>query len=247
MPEALSQALAVPGLGWLTLAVLVAGLVRGFSGFGSAMIIMPVASSVLSPFGAIAFLIVVELFGPLPNLPDALRNGDRRDVARLMLGAVLGLPLGLLGLSTLSPVLFGWGVSIIVIVLLILLMAGWRYQGVIGPGMIIGVGGFLSGLAGLAGPPVIMVYMASRRPIAVIRANFLLYLLCIDILMLVAFGLLGELHLDLVLVGVLLIVPYVLANMAGARLFRPEAERAFRTVAYVIIAASALLGLPIWM
>ena len=81
MPDWLGPALDVPGLGWLIIAVCVAGLVRGFAGFGSAMIIMPVASSVLSPVEAVIFLITAELIGPLPNAPAAWRDGAPRDVS----------------------------------------------------------------------------------------------------------------------------------------------------------------------
>lgn len=53
MNEAVQAALATDGLIWLTIGVIVAGLVRGFSGFGTAMICMPVAGAVLSPVGAL--------------------------------------------------------------------------------------------------------------------------------------------------------------------------------------------------
>ncbi|XDA99888.1 sulfite exporter TauE/SafE family protein [Sulfitobacter sp. LCG007] len=249
MPEALGSVLQTDGLIWLLIAVIAAGLVRGFSGFGSAMVMMPVAASVLTPFAAITFLTVVELVGPLPNLPDALRRGDRADASRLLLGALIGLPFGIWALSRLSPEVFGWSVSLIVLGLLSLLIAGWRYARTLSAGTIVGVGGlggFLSGVSGLAGPPVIMLYMSSRLPAEVIRANFLLYLLGIDMMMLAAFWLMGQLQPAAIVTGVAMIVPYVLANMAGAQLFRPGAERQFRAVAYAIIAASAILGLPIW-
>ena len=43
-----------------------AGLVRGFSGFGTAMIYLPVASQFLTPFEALITLMVMDFFGPLP-------------------------------------------------------------------------------------------------------------------------------------------------------------------------------------
>ena len=46
--------------------------------------------------------------------------------------------------------------------------------------------------------------------------------------------------------GLLAGVPNVIANIIGARLFDPKRERLFRTVAYIVIAASAILGLPLW-
>lgn len=249
MPEALAQALALPGLGWLAAVVVIAGLVRGFAGFGSAMIIMPVASTVLPPVSAIVFLTVTELVGPMPNMPAAIRDGSRGDITRLALGAILALPLGIWSLTLMSPALFGWLVSLLVLGLLGALMLGWRYHGEMTPLLVTatgGVGGFLSGSTGVAGPPVIMLYMASRLPIAVIRANFLMYLMMIDLLMLAAFWMLGLMQMAPAIMGMVLWLPYMLANMAGARLFRPDAERGFRGVAYIIIAASALSGLPFW-
>jgi uncharacterized membrane protein YfcA len=177
MPDWITTALATPGLGWLVLSIVAAGLVRGFSGFGSALIIMPVASSVLSPFAAILFLTVVEMFGPLPNLRNALQNGALREVGMLLFGAAVGLPVGLALLSLVSPEAFNWAVSIAVLLLLITLMFGWRYEGELRPSGVTGVGvlgGFMAGIIGIPGPPVIIFYMASRNaitmPAAMIRA-----------------------------------------------------------------------------
>lgn len=249
MLDAYPAALALPGLWWLAGAIVAAGLVRGFTGFGSALIIMPAASSVLDPFAALVFLTVVEFWGPLPNLPSALRTGRRDEVVRLLVGAAIGLPLGLWALSFLEPDVFGWLVSSVVLVLLILVMTGWRYAGTLRGSAVTGVGslgGFLGGVAGVPGPPVIMLYMASGHPIAIIRANFLLYLLGIDIMMIAVLLSAGLLDMVALTVGVMLVPLYMLANVVGAWVFDPGAERLFRAVAYLVIAASAILGLPVW-
>ena len=49
MPEALTQGLATPGLIWLLFTIGLAGIVRGFSGFGTALIFVPVANIFLEP------------------------------------------------------------------------------------------------------------------------------------------------------------------------------------------------------
>ncbi|WP_415403449.1 sulfite exporter TauE/SafE family protein [Tateyamaria sp. SN3-11] len=249
MVQLFTESLALPGLGWLIAAIAAAGLVRGFAGFGSGMIIMAAASSVMSPFAALAFLVVVEFWGPLPNLRAAWREGDLNEAKFLLMGVAIGLPVGLWTLSFVDPELFGWGVSIAILILLAALVSGWRYAGPMGPRMIAGVGtfgGFLGGLAGIPGPPVILLYMASAKAVSVIRANFLLYLLGIDMMMLAIFVVFGLLDRQAVLIGVVLVPLYMLANVAGAWLFDPKAERLFRAVAYIVIAASAILGLPVW-
>jgi len=249
MLDAIQSALQTEGLIWLIMAVLVAGVVRGFSGFGSAMIIMPVASSVLSPVEAVIFLVSAEVLGPLPNLPNSYRNGAPRDIALLILGATLMLPVGLWCLSIMEPTAFGWLISGIILALLVLMMTGWRYRGVLTRPIKFITGclsGFMTGFAGIPGPPVIMLYMASTLPVKMIRANFNMYLVAVDVILFPTLWLTGQLQWPIVLLGLLAGIPYLAANVVGARLFNPDAERFFRLVAYGVIAAAALLGLPIW-
>jgi len=88
--------------------------------------------------------------------------------------------------------------------------------------------------------------MASTRPAAVIRANTFLFLLVTDVVLLPMLWLYGELQLTAVLWGVMLIIPTFAGSMIGNWLFRPRFERVYRTAAYLIIAATALSGLPLW-
>ena len=72
MSEVIAQALAVPGIAWVFGAAFVAGLVRGFAGFGTAMIFLPIATQMLEPVWAVIVLILMDVIGPLPALPRAL-------------------------------------------------------------------------------------------------------------------------------------------------------------------------------
>lgn len=249
MPDALSSVFEIDGLIWLFLAVFVAGLVRGFAGFGSGMIIMAASSSVLSPVSAVVFMLMAEVVGPLPNLRAAWRDGAPRDVGRLMIGATLAVPLGIFCLANMTTDGFGWIVSTCILILLAFLMTGWRYKGELTPRLTVAtgaLGGFMAGFAGIPGPPVIMLYMSSRLPIAVIRANFLLYLLAIDLVIIAIFWGSDLLVWEIAVLGLVAGIPNVLANILGAKLFDPNAETLFRRVAYLIIAASAIMGLPLW-
>jgi len=108
------------------------------------------------------------------------------------------------------------------------------------------MGGFSMGVAGLPGPPVIMFYMSSRKPVAVIRANLQLYMFGLDIMFVPMIWLLGWLDVNALVVGGMLVIPYIIANFLGGKLFNPKAEVRFRRVAYIIIGLSAVLGLPLW-
>ncbi len=247
MPEIAASVLATPGLIWLIGAALAAGIVRGFAGFGTAMIYLPVAGQWLPPFEALTTLVVMDLIGPLPHVKRALRDGIAADVARLSAGMIVALPFGVYVLSLVAPEVFRYGVSFVTMSLLLLLIGGVRYTGALSRPVIYGTGaagGFLAGSVGLPGPPVIMLYMASGHTPKVIRANNMLYLILSVVAMLAMFAIFGKLVLSAVGLGLALAVPYLLGNVAGGLIFRDEAERTYRMVAYAIIAASAVSGLP---
>lgn len=249
MPEVFSVALATEGLYFIALGAFLAGVVRGFTGFGTAMVFMPIAAQFLGPFEALTVLLVKDLVAPLMHVPRALREGHPADVLRLGLGAVLAVPLGVLLLTLVEPVTFRWGVSVTSFVLLILLVTGVRYRGVLTKKLIYvagGAGGLLAGSVGLPGPPVIMLYMASTLPVSAVRANLTLYLILADLILVAVLWAGGLLVFSALALGAVMIAPYLAGNWTGAMLFRPEAEKIYRWVAYLIIAASAISGMPIW-
>lgn len=249
MPELAAGPWALPGLGWLVLATVLAGLVRGFTGFGTGMVLLPVAAGVLGPFQALTVMVAIDFVGPLVNVRAAWREVDGRDLARLCAGLVVALPAGILVLTLVPAEAFRWAVSVLALALLGLLVAGVRYRGRLTPPLVVGTGlvsGFAGGAAGLAGPPAILLYLASTLPARVIRATLLLYLLASDIVLGGALAVAGRLEVGALVLGAALVLPYMAALWTGARLFDPARERLYRGVSYAIIAAAAISGLPVW-
>jgi uncharacterized membrane protein YfcA len=243
------QALSLEGLWLLTIAVMLGGLVRGFAGFGTAMVFVPLAATVVSPVWTIVIMFMFDLFGPIPLLPRAWRDSEPRDVGLLGIGALIGLPFGIYFLTRIDPITFRWLVSGLSITMLALLLSGWRYRNPLNEIMTCCIGlvsGFMMGIAALPGPAVILSYMTSPRRPSVIRGNTMIYLFLVDIvafLMFLTKGLLAALPL---VIGLLLVVPYTIAGLVGTRIFDPEKEYIYRRVAYALIAGSAVLGMPIW-
>ncbi|MEQ9694084.1 sulfite exporter TauE/SafE family protein [Shimia sp. SDUM112013] len=248
MPDLLSEALAFEGLIWIGLAAFVAGMVRGFAGFGTALVYLPVAAQFMPPVWAILTVAAMDIFGPLPNLPGTVRIAHKRDLMRLFIGTVIALPIGLLVIVSVNPDIIRYVISGIALGMLVVLIAGLRYRGTVTAPMVYGIGGgagFLGGVAGLPGPPVILFYMASPHGPAVIRANTNVYLFGYDLLLIAVLAITAQLAALPFVLGLLLAVPAVLGNWLGGVIFDPARERLYRAVAYIIIAASAISGLPI--
>lgn len=192
----LTELVQLPGLWWLLLGAAIAGTVRGFTGFGTAMVYLPFASAVVSPVTALVSLITMDLFGPLPMVPGALRKGQPRDVALMGLGLVIMLPVGLWFLVRMESDTYRYVVSVTTLACVMVLLSGLRYTGQVSKGVIAatgGLGGFLGGVAGLPGPPVTVLYMASNLPAETVRANMILYLMLADLAIFPVLGMQGVL------------------------------------------------------
>src|SRR3954464_10518244 len=89
----------------------VSGTARGFSGFGSALIFMPLASSIAAPRLVAALLLVIDFIGSAPLIPNAGKQADRKATAIMALGALVGVPVGTWLLTRLEPVTTRWIIS----------------------------------------------------------------------------------------------------------------------------------------
>lgn len=249
MPDILSTVLAMQGLWWLVVVSFVAGLVRGFSGFGSGLVLLPATAAALGPVAGITAMTIADLVGPSLIVRRALRAVHLPDLARLLCATAVALPVGVALLLLLDPVVFRYGLSIVALVTLGFLISGLRYRGVLSPPLIYatgGLAGLLGGTVGVPGPPIITLYLASTLPPATIRATILVYIVVYDLYLLGVYALNGRLLAEALLVGALLAIPNIAGNSLGAVIFRPSLERFYRATAYAIIAVSALSALPLW-
>src|SRR5258705_4825547 len=136
----------------------VSGTARGFSGFGSALIFMPLASSIAAPRLVAALLLIIDFVAAAPLIPNAWKHADRKATAVMVAGALVGVPVGTYFLSRLDPVTTRWIISAFVFTLLMLLLSGCRYRGKDYPAISVGIGGlsgFCSGLAQTGGTAIL--------------------------------------------------------------------------------------------
>jgi uncharacterized membrane protein YfcA len=226
---------------------LVSGTARGFSGFGSALIFMPLASSMAAPRLVAALLLIIDFVAALPLAPNAWKHADRRATAVMVSGALIGVPVGTYFLSRLDPVTTRWIISGFVVALLLLLLSGWRYRGKDHAALAVGIGGlsgFCSGLAQTGGPPLVGYWLG--RPIAptIARANILLFFAASDFFSMVSYALTGLITADAIRFSLLVGPVYAIGILIGAALFGRASEPLFRGICYALIAAAVVIGLP---
>jgi uncharacterized membrane protein YfcA len=225
----------------------VSGTARGFSGFGSALIFMPLASSMAAPRLVAALLLIIDFVAAAPLVPNAWKQADRKATAVMVTGALVGVPIGTYFLSRLDPVTTRWIISAFVFALLVLLLSGWRYRDKDYPAISVGIGalsGFCSGLAQTGGPPIVGYWLGRPIASAIARANILLFFGASDFFSLVSYSLTGLITADAIKFALLVGPIYAIGVWFGASLFGRASEALFRGICYVLIAAAVIIGLP---
>ena len=232
----------------MIVVALMAGLARGFSGFGAALIFMPIGSALVGPQAAAAILWIIDTSMSLPMLPAAVRLADTRQVGLMTIGAMVGVPLGTAVLAYADPLLVRWAIVIIVAGLLGLLIFGWRYSGKPRPPLTIGVGalaGLFGGAAQVGGPPVIAYWLGTGLPANLVRANIIAYFGCATILSGISYWLAGLLSLKALALALVAAPAYAIGLRAGSTGFRFARESLFRRICFGLIGVAVLLGMPL--
>jgi len=249
MPDALIAAALTPGLIWLILTIAVAGVVRGFSGFGTALVFVPVAGAFLAPADIITIMVLTGLLSTATLMPRAWKHADRTEVSWLAAASVVTVPLGIMALGILDPLAIRWFVAGMAGTTLVLMVLGWRYTGHIGRGGLLGLGaaaGLTGGMTGVSGPIIILFYLAGQARAQNVRANTILYLGVLDVVIGANLFLGGLGRPEAIWLAALLCLPYFVTSLIGQALFRPELERVYRSVTYIVIALAVASGLPVW-
>ncbi|WP_342451519.1 sulfite exporter TauE/SafE family protein [Neoroseomonas nitratireducens] len=228
------------------LATIVAGVMRGYSGFGTAVILAPVYSLLWGPRAGVPIMLLMELLVSVQLLPGALKDADRRVVLPLGGAAALATPLGAWILFTADGESLRRFIGGFVLVFGLLLMSGWRYRGSRPLPLNLFVGtlaGLLKGSTGMSGPPVILYLLAGLEEAKRHRANLILFFATIAVVSVVPPLLGGLIDLPVLLRLAVLLPVMAISVPIGARLFHVIPERLYRPFAMAVLLGAGGLAL----
>jgi uncharacterized membrane protein YfcA len=227
----------------------VGGAVRGFSGFGSALIYVPLISAVYEPSIATVSFVLIDFVCVTPFALRAFAKVHWREVLPALAAALLTVPLGTMAQQAIDPVILRWGMALFVLAFVILVASGWRYPFKQSAPVAIGAGalsGFAGAAAQLGGPPVILYWLGSPSGAAVVRANLMVYLVLLGLALIANYAWHGLIAATPLSLAVLLWLPYIVALAVGARWFRGASDVAYRRIAYAIVALAAVASMPVF-
>lgn len=231
------ELIAWPGVLALAGAV-AAGLMRGFAGFGAAMVMAPVFALLFGPAQTIAIIILMEALVTVQVLPGVWREADWPLVLWLAIPAALAMPLGSWTMQTVDAGLIVRAIGALVVGFVLILALGWRYRGPRPWPLTVGVGalsGYMMAATSVGLPPVIVYLFSGTSGATSNRANTISYIALTVAALVTVMAVQGLLGVP-VLVRVALLMPvYVAAVGTGTRLFRQSSERLYRIVALAVL------------
>lgn len=225
--------------------VFLVAVLRGFTGFGFALVAVPLLSLALAPVMAVPLVLLLEVVASLQLLPAIWRQAQWRAVLLLACGAVFGTPIGLYALAVLPPETMRLAIALVVLATAGLMAAGLRFRGRPSRGTTMSAGlasGILNGGAAMSGPPIVLYFLASPATASISRASLVLYFLLADL-----FGVGLAAASGLVTGGVLLLTALLLPGLflgqaIGARFFRDERQAAYRGISIGVLLLTGILA-----
>lgn len=220
-----------------------AGVVRGITGFGGAMVMAPPLALLLGPVLAVPVVLALESVAAAPMLVQTRREVRWALVGPILAGACIAAPLGSYVLVVAEPQLLRRAIAAIVIAFSLVLLLGWRYKGRQRTASSVAIGavsGAMLGATSIGGPPVILYLLSGPDSVKSTRANMSVYLAATALAGLLALWAGGALAAGTVLASLLLAPGYLAGLAAGVGAFpRFDDERFRRFTLLLLITVSA--------
>lgn len=228
-----------------------AALVRGLTGFGMAIILVPLLSLVIRPDQAVVLAILLQfLIGPM-GVRQVIADCHWPSARVIAGSAVFATPLGLLLLARTTPDVARLIITAIAIIAFLLVLLPRRKNdrppavATVTTGLIAGV---LTGFAAMPGPPVVPYYLRGDFTPHQARASMMMIFFATAITGTFVSLVLGLATIQLGVIALILFVPMLAGNWIGALAFGKISPVVWRSAVAALLGVSAISAIvrAIW-
>lgn len=229
-----------------SIAVL-AGFMRGFVGVGSGMLMAPIFAIIYGPVDIVAIIIMMDLAVTLQLLPNVKQYIEWRVIIPMGIAAIAFMPLGRWLLLNVDADLMTHVIAWIVMVFVIVLMIGWKYDGEkrLSTTIVVGaVSGVMIAATSLGNPPVILYFLSSRKDRAVNnRANFTGYFAITLISLFIIMFITNMINMAAVINTAIFLPAFMFSAWLGSKYFSKSSEKKYRGFALALLFGVAMYGI----
>jgi uncharacterized membrane protein YfcA len=218
-----------------------AAVVQSLSGFGFAVVAIPLLSIVVEPAHAVVLVSCSDMLLCLGIWIRDRRHVSRRLVTMVTVAASVGMPVGLLLLTHLETRWLALLIAAILIVSIVFVLRPPRIGAGTASTLAAGlISGALLTSTGVNGPPLVSAAHARLDSPLAIRASLSAAFALMSVVGLVGFAVAGQLG-GSTLLEVALAIPVVAgAGLLGDVIFRRLPRRAFRVITAVVLVAGGV-------
>jgi uncharacterized protein len=223
-----------------------AASIRGLTGFGMAIILVPLLGMLIRPDEAVVLAIFLQLLvGPV-GLQSILTESHKASAFLIGGAAVMATPFGIWALAHTAPDPARLVIAAIAIGAFVLVIAARRQSAIPGPLATIATGlaaGILTGFAAMPGPPVVPFYMRDAFQPRTARASMMLVFFMTAIAGTLAAILLGLATFQIARLSLLLLIPMLAGNWLGGLAFGKVSPTLWRGLVALLLGVAGLSAL----
>ena len=225
--------------------VFVASTIRGFNGFGFSATCVAGFSFILPAIEIVPIILALEVIISIFMVPYIWNKIDWRFVFRILLGIIVGSPIGLYLLKYLNPQTTHLSVCVLIIFFSVLLMKGYENKkinnnyGKFFTGIISGT---LNGLTTLGGMPVALFLLVTSIQPAIIRGSLAALFFLTDIYAFTLSFFAGIVDVTTIYRTVPLIIILPLGVFIGDKFFVKSKEATYREVVFYFLMIISIFG-----
>ena len=226
--------------------VFIASIIRGFNGFGFSATCISGFSFILPAIEIVPIILILEVLISIFMIPYIWNKIDWKFVIKILIGIIIGSPIGLFLLKYLSSETTHLSVCLIIIFFSILLMKGYSNQKInnnyakIFTGLISGT---LNSLTTLGGMPVALFLLVTSIQPAVIRGSLAALFFFTDIYAFVLSFFGGIVDMTTLYRTLPLIIILPIGVYIGNNFFVKSKEATYRKVVFYFLIFISLVGI----
>jgi len=238
--------LSIIELSIVIFTVFIASIIRGFNGFGFSAVCVSGLSFILPAIEIIPIILILEVLVSIFMIPYIWNRIDWKFVFQILIGIIIGSPIGLFLLKFLSPDITHLSICLIIIFFSILLTKGYSNEKLnrnpvkIFTGI---VSGIINGLTTLGGMPVALLLLVTNITPAIIRGSLAALFFFTDIyaFILSFFG--GIVDLTTIYRTIPLVIVLPLGVAVGNKFFIQSKKETYRKVVFYFLIAISIFGI----
>ena len=231
---------------FIVFTVFIASIIRGFNGFGFSATCISGFSFILPAIQIVPIILALEVIISIFMVPYIWNKIDWNFVFKILIGIMIGSPIGIYLLRYLAPNTTHLSVCLFIIFFSIILMKGYSNQkinnnsGKIFAGV---VSGTLNGLTTLGGMPVALFLLTTSIQPSIIRGSLAALFFLTDIYAFTLSFFMGIVDMTTIYRVIPLIIILPLGVFIGNKFFVQSEEATYRKVVFYFLIVISILGI----